>query len=124
MRRFWLVVFSLLLAVQFLFPGSAVRDAHRSVQLVGVELSRPLLYVILAPLSDVLDALSLLTVPQLIALTVTLMLYFALWRWRRARWFGTTRWSECCAALRAFTVYLLLVAMAAVLPRPMAALRV
>jgi hypothetical protein len=63
-------------------------------------------------------------VPQLIALTVTLIVYFAVWRWRRARWFGTTRWCEFCAALRAFTVFILLVAMAAVLPRPMAALRV
>ncbi len=78
----------------------------------------------IAPLSNVLDAFSLLSVPQLIALTVTLIAYYSLWRWRRARSRGTTRWSEFCAASRVFVVYLLLVAMSAVLPRPMAALRV
>jgi hypothetical protein len=85
---------------------------------------RPPLYVAIAPLSDVLDAFSLLSVPQLIALTVALAAYFSLWRVWRARRRGTTRWNEFCAASRAFVVYLLLVAMSAVLPRPMAALKV
>jgi hypothetical protein len=108
------------------YRGSiGLTDARSSLTpLLGMELVHPTLYTVLAPLSDVLDALSLLSVPQLIALTVTLILYFSLWRFLRARRRGTTRWTETCAALRVFVTFLLLVAMSAVLPRPMAALRV
>jgi hypothetical protein len=104
-------------------PADILSDARSFAHLTGATLIRPPMYVVIAPLSDVLDALSLLSSSQLIALTVTLVLYYSLWRFRRARRRGTTGWCEFCAGLRAFLIYVLLVLLAAVMPRPMAALR-
>jgi hypothetical protein len=101
----------------------ALRNARTVTGPTGATLVRPARYVILAPLSDTLDALSLLSVPQLIALTASIMVYFGLWRIVRARLRGTTAWCEFCAGLRFLLVYVLLIMFAAVLPRPMAALR-
>ena len=128
MSRWWDLLSTLIVLygawVLYHAPATTeLNNARAGADVVGVELVHPALYLVIAPLSNVLDAFSLLSVPQLIALTVSLIAYYSLWRWSRARRRGTTPWSEFCAASRVFVAYLLLVAMSAVLPRPMAALR-
>jgi hypothetical protein len=86
------------------------------------QLVRPALYVILAPLSNVLDALSLLSVPQLIALGVSLIAWYIVWRVARWRISGTNSWCEFCVGVRALLLLILVMLLAAVMPRPMARL--
>ena len=123
-RRYaWPIAITALLIVGWAAAAPPVRDAVSRLPVTGAHLVRPLGYIAIAPLSDTLDAMSLLSVPQLIAFTVSLILAFAAWRLIRLRGAKADRWCEFCAALRAFLVYALLVIFAAVLPRPMAALR-
>ena len=106
-----------------LVAAPPVRDAVSRLPVTGAHLVRPALYVAMAPLSDTLDAMSLLSVPQLIALFVSLVVVYAAWRFQRRRRHATDRWREFGAALRALLLFILFVIFAAVLPRPMAALR-
>jgi hypothetical protein len=85
-------------------------------------LVRPPSYVILTPLSNVLDALTLLSVPQLIAFGVSLIAWYIVWRVLRWRISGTNAWCEFCVGVRALLLLILTVLLAAVLPRPMARL--
>jgi len=100
-----------------------VRDAVSRQPVTGAHLVRPTLYIAIAPLSDTLDAMSLLSVPQLIALTISLIIAFAAWRLLHLRGARPDRWCEFCLALRALLLFVLVAMFAAVLPRPMAALR-
>jgi len=124
LRRFMapLTVTALVLGASRI-AAPAVRDAVSLLPVTGARLVRPALYVAIAPLSGTLDAMSLLSVPQLIAFTLSLIIAFAAWRRARLRGAKADRWCEFCAARRAFLLYALLVIFAAVLPRPMAALR-
>lgn len=122
-RSRWAIAMTVFVLVGGAVAAPAVRDAVSRLPVTGAHLVRPPLYVAIAPLSDTLDAMSLLSVPQLIALTVSLIIAFAAWRRLRLRGAKADRWCEFCLALRAFLLYVLIVIFAAVLPRPMAALR-
>lgn len=77
------IVITLLVAVAAAFPHDALRDAATFGPVAEVRLLRPTAYVALAPLSDVLDTLTLLSVPQHIGVLVDLLVLYALWRgWR------------------------------------------
>jgi hypothetical protein len=83
-------------------------------------LMRPLAYVALAPVSDVLDMLTLLSSRQDIALALGVIVLFAAWRVARAR--SKPARSHVIAGATLLGVLVLLFAAAALLPRPMAAL--
>ena len=122
-RRFaWPAAITALAAAGALAPDSPLRDPVAGAPLAGAHLVRPPAYSVLAPLSDTMDAMSLLSVPQLIAFGVSLIVVYALWRVVRWRLRGTSGWCEFCVGLRAFLLLALTAILAAVLPRPMAKL--
>ena len=86
-------------------------------------LARPLGYVLIAPLSDVLDELTLLSVPQLIALVISVVIVYVIVRVAARRGRPVRAWCEFLYGLRAFLILVLVFVCAAALPRPMAALR-
>ncbi|HEX6808466.1 MAG TPA: hypothetical protein VF118_10790 [Gemmatimonadaceae bacterium] len=79
-------------------------------------------YVILAPICDVMDALTLLSVSQTVALLVSLAALYIVWRELRWRRFGTTLLRELRFALVALAGLVLFYVLAIVAPRPMARL--
>jgi predicted metal-dependent phosphoesterase TrpH len=122
------VVALVLLSAPFALP--AVRDAVSLGQVPEVSLRRPTGYLLLAPVSNVLDTLTLLTVRQHVAVLVTLVLLFAAWfAWRgRILPAGLTpgrRAARYAARIGVPLVVLVGVYAAMILlPRPMAALDV
>ena len=99
---------------------SAVRDAATRGIVVDAYLVRPTAYVALAPMSNVLDTLTLLSVKQHVALLLGALVLLAIWRgWRRAG----SGWRRHLAAVGVFLVAVVALYVAgAVLPRPMASL--
>lgn len=101
------------------FAVPPIRDAASLAEVPEAYLSRPLGYVILAPLSNVLDMLTLLSARQHIAFLIGLVVCFAAWRVVKAR-SASTRHLRATAF---FAIGLVLLYVAtAILPRPMAAL--
>lgn len=102
------------------FAAAPLRDAVTLHDVADVHLVRPFSYVALAPLSDVLDTLTLLSARQHIAVVLGLLGLWALWRFARSR--GTRR----RLPLDIVSLVTLLAAVAAAdaaaayLPRPMA----
>ena len=123
---------TLLVLLSWIAAASPVRDALTLASVPGVRLVRPFWYVVLAPACDVLDALTLLSVPQNLALIVSLVVIYVLWR--IARWSAGRRSGsrpvlravlrELRLALRALGVLVAVYGIGIVAPRPMAALRV
>lgn len=79
-------------------------------------------YLVLAPICDVMDALTLLSVSQTVALLVSLAALYVVWRELRWRRFGTTLIREMRAALIALGGLVLFYCIGIVAPRPMARL--
>lgn len=110
-----------------------VRDVVTQQRAAEVALGFSPAYLLLSPLWDLLDHLTLLTVPQHIALLVSLLLLFGVWRWtrlRRRRRAGAAAVSlpraagrEVLATAGFLVVFFGLYAYGAVGPRPMAELR-
>lgn len=76
---------TLLVLVSALFAVPPVRDAATLGPVPEVRLLFPASYLVLSPLYDVLDALSLQTVGQHVATAVSVLVLVALWRVLRAR---------------------------------------
>jgi hypothetical protein len=106
-----------------------IREATTGGAVAEATLERPAGYVLIAPVSAVLDTITLLTVRQHIALLVTLVLGWAAWWWwsRRERDLAlpsNRRAVRIGARIGIALVMLLgLYAVALMVPRPMAALR-
>lgn len=118
------IVLSVLVLVSGLLAVSPLRDAATRGPIPEAVLVRSTAYVLLAPVSDVLDTLTLLTVPQHIALVLTAIVLYAAWRvWRlRRRPSSTGRVRREAGRATLFLIVVVLVyAAAAFLPRPMAA---
>jgi len=125
-------VITLLVLLSWIAAASPVRDALTLASLPGVRLMRPFWYVVLAPACTVLDALTLLSVRQNLAVILSLALIYVLWR--IVRWFAGRRLARRSAlrsalrelrlALRALGVLVAVYGIGIVAPRPMAALRV
>ena len=83
-RPWWpLILLVALLLVSALFAIPPIRDAATMERVAEAELVRSAGYVLLAPLLNVFDVLTLLSVRQHIALLITLFIGYALWwRWR------------------------------------------
>ena len=69
-----------LVLVAALFPQSQLRDAATYGDVSGMRLVATREFAIFAPFCAMLDMQSLLTVPQHIAMLVTLLVSFAMWR--------------------------------------------
>lgn len=104
------------------FAVQPVRDAARLTDVAEAYLMRPVAYVAIAPLSNVLDTLTLLSVRQHIALVLGLLVVWAAWRVARARFAGATARSHLIAALVFAGAVVLMYLAGVALPRPMAAL--
>lgn len=119
-------------------PLASVRSPLDGAAVPGATLALPLGYVVLSPLSRLLDALCLLAGPQHAALGVTLLLAWTAWRVAAARrttrararvgvrpvgW-GAALWRETRAALLGLVALVAVYALATLAPRPMAALAV
>ena len=131
LRPYWaLFAVVLLVAASAPFAIAPVRDAATLAPVSEAALRRPLSYLLLAPISDVLDLLTLLSLRQHVALLLTLLLGYAVWWWLRGRVIPATvppRRRGVRAAVRIALALLAVVAVYAaglLLPRPMAALDV
>ncbi len=123
-----LLVALVLLSAPFARP--AVRDAATLLAVSEATLRRPTAYLVTAPVSNVLDTLTLLSVRQHVAVLATFLLIHALWWWRSGRRLPSSvapsrRIARIAARLGIpvvlfFGTYLAM----AVMPRPMAALEV
>jgi hypothetical protein len=129
LRPWWtLIVVTLLVLVSAPFAIAPVRDAVTLTTLPEAVLRRPLGYVLLAPVSDVLDLLTLLSLRQHVALLLTLLLGYAIWFACRGRVTPVTVAPGRRAVRVAARLGLALLAVLAVyaagvfIPRPMAAL--
>ena len=122
----WLaIVLTVLVLLSALFAISPVRDGATLGPVPEARLALPTSYVAMAPVSEILDTLTLLTVPQHVALLVTAIVLYVVWRaWRLRRRPATTgRARREAGRATLFLIGVLLVyAAAAMLPRPMAAL--
>jgi hypothetical protein len=111
---------SLAVSIAGAFATVPLRDAVTLHEVADVHLVKPFSYIVLAPLSDVLDALTLLSARQHIAVVLGLLGLWALWRFARPR--GTRRrWPMNVVSLITLLASIAAAdAAAAYLPRPMA----
>ena len=117
------ICLTLLLLLSALFAVPAIRDAATLRPVIEAHLEFPAGYLLLAPLSDVLDHLTLLTIPQHIALVLWAVAIFAVVRWTRGRSRPRSGVREGIAAGLFVLGVLIVYAAAAALPRPMAQLQ-
>ncbi len=73
----WLLL--ILVIVSAFFPLAPIVDAVTGAVPGDAALTRPALYVILAPLSNTLDALTFLTIERAKVLLATWVILFVLW---------------------------------------------
>jgi hypothetical protein len=112
------------------FARDPLRDAATLAPTLDATLRRSPAYILLAPLSDILDTLSLLSLRQHVALVVTALVAWAVWWWWRGRVLPSTVRPERRTMRRLVRIGLPLLALvslyaaAALLPRPMAAIDV
>ena len=125
------LVVAALLALSAAWAIDPIRDAATGQAVSGdATLERTSGYLLLAPVSAILDTITLLTVRQHVALVVTLVLGWLLWWWwtRRERDLAVAPSRRAIRLVaRVGTALVLLVglyAVAVLVPRPMAALRV
>ena len=122
------ILVALLVLASAPFAVAPVRDAVTLVSVAEATLRRPLGYVLMSPVSEVLDLLALLSLRQHVALLLTLLLGYVLWFAWRGRVTPVTvpparRGVRIAARIGLAILAVLAVYAAGVfLPRPMAAL--
>lgn len=104
------------------FTAEPIRDAITGGGVTDARLERSSGYIMLGPISSVLDALTLFTVGQIIGFTIWVMGLYVAARYLRRRDRAVTVMREAAFAGVALAALLLVYAAAAVLPRPMAQL--
>jgi hypothetical protein len=129
MRLPWLALSTTVLVLAAaVVPIPPIRDAATGERVSEVALTYSPAYLAGAPFFDVLDTLSLLTVPQHVVVVVTGVLAYAAWRAIHRRRKGTSVGKRRAALREVAFVALFLVVLAAVyaigtvVPRPMATL--
>ncbi len=114
------IAMSLLVLIAGWFPAPPVRDAAMLPGALDVHLTRPDTYVVLAPFSDVLDAITLLSERQHIAVLLGLIVIWFLWRFARTQGMRES-WRQSKRSLGALLASIAVAYVAAAyLPRPMA----
>lgn len=116
------IVLSLLVVLSSAVAVSPIRDAASGGDVAEAYLQRPLGYTALAPMSNVLDMLTLITLRQHIALLIGALVLVAIWRVIRARMRPTTAIGHAVAVGGFLLGVAIVYAACALLPRPMAAL--
>ena len=101
------------------FAVRPVRDAASRQEISQAYLARPVGYVAMAPVSNVLDLVTLLSVRQHIALFLGLIVFFGIWRVVRARRGASAR-GHLVASAGFLGAFILTYVAAVLLPRPMA----
>lgn len=121
----WLaVIATALILLSANFMVEPLRDASTYKSVPEVHLALSAAYLMLAPICNVFDTLSLMSLRQHITLLISFAVLFAGWRaWRGVRR-GTSPWRELRAAAAGLAVLVLVYAAGVLLPRPMAALAV
>jgi hypothetical protein len=104
------------------FEVQPIRNAATLADVTEAYLLRPNGYVLIAPLSNVFDMLTLLSLRQHVALFVGVLVLFVLWRVARAIAGGATRRRHMMASVILIAAVLLVYLAGTLLPRPMAAL--
>jgi predicted metal-dependent phosphoesterase TrpH len=129
LRPWWApITIALLVLISAPFAIAPVRDAATLGPIAEAMLRRPLGYVLMAPVSDVLDLLTLLSLRQHIALLLTLLIGYAVWFAWRGRVTPVTvapgRRATRIAARVGLAILAVLAtyAIGVLVPRPMAAL--
>ena len=122
LRRYWLPLALTAGTIGFIGRIPAVRDANTSRAPSGVEIDLPLSYVVTSPFSRTLDAFTLLSTAQSVAALATLALIAVVW-------LALSRRSRSLRGWMIVPVVIIVGAGAflgavALLPRPMAGLRV
>jgi predicted metal-dependent phosphoesterase TrpH len=115
---------TLVVLLTWLVAIPAVRDMVTRDAAPGARLLHSTAYLVLSPVYDVMDALTLLSVSQLVAVVLSLgvvLLAWRAWRWR-ASGVRPRVWRELRLALLSLGAFLAFVAAAVLVPRPMAAL--
>ena len=126
----WVIAIVALVLVSALFAREPLRDAATLAPSLEATLRRPVGYVLLAPISNVLDTLALLSLRQHIALAVTLLLGWGIWWWVRGRILPASVPAERGIVRKVVRIGIPLLALvslyaaATLLPRPMAAIDV
>jgi hypothetical protein len=120
----WAVAITVVVLVSSVFQADAVRDAATLAPLDEARLDVSAAYLSIAPLSSVLDTLTLMTVAQHIALLLTAIALYAAARVLRAQWRDASVRREVVAATAFLVVIILIYVVGALAPRPMAALAV
>jgi len=118
------VVISLLLLISSGFEVQPIRDAATLGEVPEAFLDRPLSYVALAPLSNTLDMVTLMSAKQHIMVAAALLLIFIAARVVTHRRVGSTWRRHSAAFAWAAGGFVVVYVAAAALPRPMAALGV
>jgi len=108
----------ILVVVSAFFPLAPIVDAVTGAVPGDASLTRPALYVILAPISNTLDALTFLTIERAQVLLGTWIIALALW----GLVFGRSRRERLVRIIAAPVVVLVVAAAAVVVPRPVPAL--
>jgi hypothetical protein len=106
------------------FSEEPLRDAVTRQPVPDVVLHRPFGYLLLAPVCEILDAFTLLSVRQHLALIATIVALLVGWRVVRAHRRGSWRPARDVAAVVAGAVAVAATYLLSIVPRPMAALRV
>ncbi len=106
------------------FAVDPLRDASTFEPVPFVHLVLSAGYLLLAPVCNVFDTLSLMSLRQHLAILASYAVIFVAWRsWRGVRR-GTTPWREAAAVGLALVALVLIYTAGAVIPRPMASLAV
>ena len=117
----WAVAITLLVMITAALALDPVRDAATLESVGEARLAQSAGYIAIAPLSDVLDTITLLSIGQHIAIVLWAIVLFTIWRVYRARR-KTTILRELRAAVLMLVGIVFVYALVALLPRPMASL--
>ncbi len=120
----WAVGLSALVILSANFAVEPIRDASNLQPVNGVQMVVSSGYLLLAPICNVFDTLSLMSLGQHVAILVTLVVLFAAWRLWRARRRGARLWGEVNAVALGLAALVAVYAAAILVPRPMAAMAV
>ena len=118
----WPIVITLLVIVSAAFVVDPIRDAVTLESVGEAGLGFTAGYLAIAPISSVLDTLTLLTVGQHIAIALWVIGLFIISRVARARSSEVLLWRESLAAGGLLAGIVIVYALAALAPRPMAGL--
>lgn len=118
----WPIIISLLVFLSAAFVVDPVRDAATLTGVGEARLDFTAGYLSIAPFSSVLDTLTLLTVGQHIAVALWVIVLFAAYRVMRARTHDVSLLRELVAASGLLVGIVVVYAVMALVPRPMAQL--